>query len=90
MGRLDNITPDGIHDLKKKTSEGKPRERVPAAVGLKQGSQLQTLAARHGAVEKTIRNWFDQFEEQLLKEAPYDALRPGGPANHVGGGIQYQ
>lgn len=42
------------------------------------------LADRHGVVEKTIHNWLDRFEEQPIKEAPYDAPRPGGLATIEG------
>jgi Transposase and inactivated derivatives len=80
MGRLDDITLEELQDLKEEIDEGKPRERVLAAIGRKQGDYLYTLADRHGVVEKTIRNWLDQFEEQPLEQAPFDAPRPGGPA----------
>ena len=80
MGRLDDITLEELHAVKDEMKEGKPRERVLAAIGRKQGDNLHTLADRHGVVEKTIRNWLDQFEEQPLEQAPYDAPRPGGPA----------
>ena len=81
---MDDITIDELHELKEQTTEWKPRERVLAAIGRKQGDQLHTLASRHGVVEKTIRNWLDRFQEQPLKEAPYDAPRPGGPAKIEG------
>lgn len=84
MGRLDDITLDELHELKEQTDEGKPRERVLAAIGRKQGAQLDTLAERHGVVEKTIRNWLDRFEEEPIEHAPYDAPRPGGPAKVEG------
>ena len=84
MDRLDNITLDELHELKQQTVEGKPRERVLAAIGRKQGDTLHTLAYRHGVVEKTIRNWLDRFEEQPLNEAAYDEPRPGGPAKIEG------
>jgi transposase len=84
MGRLDHITLDELHDLKDQIDEGKPRERVLAAIGRKQGDQLDTLADRHGVVEKTIRNWLDRFEEEPIEQAPYDAPRPGGPAKIEG------
>ena len=57
MGRLDNISLGQLYDLKERTDEGKLRERVIAAIGRKQGDELETLAERHGVVEKTIRNW---------------------------------
>jgi len=84
MGRLDDITLDELHELKEQMAEGKPRERVLAAIGRKQGDELLTLASRHGVVEKTIRNWLDRFEEQPLNEAAYDEPRPGGPAKIEG------
>jgi lambda repressor-like predicted transcriptional regulator len=52
-----------LYELKEKIDQGKPRERVLAATGRKQGDQLDTLAERNGAVEKTIRNWLDRFDE---------------------------
>jgi len=58
---------------------------VLAAIGRKKGDQLDTLADRHGVVEKTIRNWLDRFEEEPIEQAPYDAPRPGGPAKIEGG-----
>ncbi|MFB1066348.1 IS630 family transposase [Natrinema sp. H-ect4] len=84
MGRLDDITLEELYDLKDQIDEGKPRERVLAAVGRKKGDQLDTLADRHGVVEKTIRNWLDRFEEEPIEQAPYDAPRPGGPAKIEG------
>jgi transposase len=84
IGRLDDITLEELHELKEQIDEGKRRERVLAAVGRKQGDQLDTLADRHGVVEKTIRNWLDRFAEQPIEEAPYDAPRPGGPAKIEG------
>ena len=84
MGRLDEITLTELSELKEQIDEGKPRERVLAAIGRKQGDQLDTLAERHGVVEKTIRNWLDRFEEEPIEQAPYDAPRPGGPAKIEG------
>ena len=80
MGRLDDITLEELHELKDQINEGKPRERVLAAIGRKQGDQLDTLAARHGVVTRTIQNWLNRFEDQPIEQAPYDAPRPGGPA----------
>ena len=80
MGRLDDITLEQLHEIREQTEGGKPRERVLAAIGRKQGDQLDTLAERHGVVEKTIRNWLDRFEEEPIEQAPYDAPRPGGPS----------
>ena len=69
MGRLDEITLEELYELKEQIDEGKPRERVLAAIGRKQGDQLETLADRHGVVEKTIRNWLDRFEEELRRSS---------------------
>ncbi len=80
MGRLDDITLKELYELKDQIDEGKPRERVLAAIGRKKGDQLDTLADRHGVVKRTIQNWLDRFEEQPIEQAPYDAPRPGGPA----------
>jgi len=80
MGRLDDITLEQLHEVKKKTDEGKPRERIIAAIGRKQGDEIQTLAERHGVVEKTIRNWLDRFAEEPIEQAPYDAPKPGRPS----------
>jgi transposase len=80
MSRLDNITLDQLYDLKERTDEGKPRERVIAAIGRKQGDELETLAERHGVVEKTIRNWLDRFFSEPIEQAPYDAAKPGRPS----------
>jgi len=79
MGRLENTTLEELHKLKEKTDEGKPRERVLAAIGRKQGDEIQTLAERHGVVEKTIRNWLDRFAEEPIEQAPYDDPKPGRP-----------
>ncbi|WP_423995056.1 IS630 family transposase [Halorubrum trapanicum] len=84
MGRLDGVALEELYELKEEIDEGKPRERVLAAIGRKQGDQLDTLAKRHGVVEKTIRNWLDRFEEEPIEQAPYDAPRPGGPAKIEG------
>jgi len=84
MGRLDDITLEELYELKDQIDEGKPRERVLAAIGRKQGDQLDTLADRHGVVEKTIRNWLDRFFLEPIEQAPYDAPRPGGPAKIEG------
>ena len=80
MSRLDDITIEELHEIREQTEGGKPRERVLAAIGRKQGDQLDTLAERHGVVEKTIRNWLGRFEEEPIEQAPYDAPRPGGPS----------
>ena len=84
MGRLDEVSLEELYELKEEIGEGKPRERVLAAIGRKQGNQLDTLAERHGVVEKTICNWLDRFEEEPIEQAPYDAPRPGGPAKIEG------
>ena len=57
MGRLDDITLKELQDLRERTEGEIPRERVLAAIGRKQGDELETLAERHDVVEKTIRNW---------------------------------
>ena len=57
MGRLDGITFEEFHEIREQTEGGKPRERVLAAIGRKQGDHLDMLAERHGVVEKTILNW---------------------------------
>jgi hypothetical protein len=44
MGRLDNIALEQLHEIKERTDEGKPRERIIAAIGRKQGDELETLA----------------------------------------------
>jgi len=46
MGRLDDITLEELYDPKDQIDEGKPRKRVLAAIGRKQGDQLDTLADR--------------------------------------------
>ena len=84
MSRLDGITLKELNELKEQIDEGKPRERVLAAIGRKQGDHLDTLAERHGVVEKTIRNWLDRFEQEPIEQAPYDAPRPGRPAKIEG------
>ena len=84
MSRLDDVTLEELQELKEQIDEGKPRERVLAAIGRKQGDQLDTLAERHGVVEKTIRNWLDRFEEAPIDRAPYDDHRPGRPAKIEG------
>ncbi|MEY7851160.1 IS630 family transposase [Natrarchaeobius sp. A-rgal3] len=78
------ITLEELYELKEQIDEGEPRERVFAAIGRKQGDQLDTLADRHGVVEKTIRNWHDRFEKEPIEHHPYDAPRPGGPAKIEG------
>ena len=80
MSRLDDITLEELHEVREQTEGEKPRERVLAAIGRKQGDQIDTLAERHGVVGKTIRNWLDRFAEQPIEQAPYDAPRPGGPS----------
>jgi transposase len=80
MGRLADITLDDLHELREQTEGEIPRERVLAAIGRKQGDQIDTLAERHGVVEKTIRNWLDRFEDDPIEQAPYDDPRPGRPS----------
>jgi transposase len=80
MGRLDEITLEELHEQREQTEGEIPRERVLAAIGRKQGDQIDTLAIRHGVVEKTIRNWLDRFDEEPIEQAPYDESRPGRPS----------
>jgi transposase len=80
MGRLDDITLEELQEIKERTDEGKPRERIIAAIGRKQGDEIERLAERHGVVEKTIRNWLDRFAEEPIEQAPYDAPKPGRPS----------
>jgi len=80
MGRLDDITLEELHELREQTEGAVPRERVLAAIGRKQGDKIDTLAERHGVVEKTIRNWLDRFEEEPIEQAPYDQSRSGRPS----------
>jgi transposase len=84
MSRLDGVRLEELYEVKEQIDEGKPRERVLAAIGRKQGDHLDTLAERHGVVEKTIRNWLDRFEEEPIEQAPYDTPRPGRPAKIQG------
>jgi len=81
MGRFDDITLEELHELREQTEGEIPRERVLAAIGRKQGDQIDTLAERHGVVERTIINWLDRFEEEPIEQAPYDAPRPGRPSD---------
>ena len=39
MGRLDGITLKELHEIREQTEGGKPRERVLAAIGRKQGDR---------------------------------------------------
>ena len=80
MGRLDDVTLEELQELRERTDGEIPRERVLAAIGRKQGDTLDTLAERHGVVEKTIRNWLDRFDEEPIEQAPYDEQRPGRPS----------
>ena len=80
MGRLDHITLEELHELREQTEGEIPRERVLAAIGRKQGDEIDTLAERHDVVEKTIRNWLDRFDEEPIEQAPYDEYRPGRPS----------
>lgn len=77
---MDDISREGLHDPREQTEGEIPRERVLAAIDRKQDDKIETLAERHGVVEKTIRNWLDQFEDEPIEQAPYDAPRPGGPS----------
>ena len=80
MSRLDGITLEELQKLREQTEGEIPRERVLAAIGRKQGDELDRLAERHGVVEKTIRNWLDRFAEEPIEQAPYDAQKPGRPS----------
>ena len=75
MGRLDDITLEELHEVREQTDGEKPLERVLAAVGRKQGDQIDTLAERHGVVEKTIHNW---LPTTLLDQ---EARRNSNPEN---------
>ena len=79
MGRLDDISLEELRELREQADEGKPRERVLAAISRKQGDKLETLAERHGVVEKTIRNWLDRFAEEPIEPALSDDTSPGRP-----------
>ena len=65
MSRLDGVTLEELQELREQTEGEIPRERVLAAIGRKQGDELDRLAERHGVVEKTIRNWLDRFAREL-------------------------
>jgi transposase len=80
MNKLEDTSLEELQELRERTEGEIPRERVLAAIGRKQGDTIETLAERHGVVEKTIRNWLDRFAEEPIKQAPYDAPRPGGPS----------
>jgi transposase len=80
MGRLDDITLEELQELREQTEGEIPRERVLAAIGRKQGDEVDRLAERHGVVEKTIRNWLDRFDEEPIEQAPYDQSRSGRPS----------
>jgi Transposase and inactivated derivatives len=80
MGRLDDISLEELHELREQTEGEIPRERVLAAIGRKQGDEIETLAERHGVVEKTIRNWLDRFAEEPIEQAPHDDPKPGRPS----------
>nr|WP_306061850.1 helix-turn-helix domain-containing protein [Natronococcus sp. AD5] len=41
---------------------------------------MDTLAERHGVVERTILNCLDRFEEEPIEQAPYDDPRSGRPS----------
>ena len=80
MGRLDDISLEELHELREQTEGEIPRERVLAAIGRKQGDEIETLAERHGVVEKTNRNCLDRFAEESIEQAPYDDPKPGRPS----------
>jgi transposase-like protein len=77
MGRLDDISLEELQELREQTDGEIPREQVLAAIGRKQGDEIETLAERHGVVEKTLRNWLDRFEE--IEQPPCNAPRLDGP-----------
>ena len=74
MGRLGDITLEELHEIREQTEGGKPRERVLAAIGRKQGDQLDTLAERDSVVEKTIRNWLDRSKKNRSSRHPTTLL----------------
>jgi len=80
MDRFDDITMEELQELREQTDGEIPRERVLAAIGRKQGDQIDTLAERHGIVERTIIYWLDRFDEKPIEQAPYDEPRPGRPS----------
>jgi Transposase and inactivated derivatives len=80
MGRLDDVTMEELQELREHTEGEIPRERVLAAIGRKQGDQIDKLAERHGVVERTISYWLDRFKEEPIEQAPYDDPRPGRPS----------
>jgi len=80
MDRFGDITMEELQELREQAEGAVPRERVLAAIGRKQGDQIDTLAERHGVVERTIIYWLDRFEEEPIEQAPYDAPRPGRPS----------
>ena len=67
MGRFDDITMEELQELREQTEGGVPQERVLAAIGRKQGDQIDTLAERHGVVERTIIYWLDRVEEEPIE-----------------------
>jgi transposase len=79
MGRLDDVELHELHELLDQIERKKPAQRVLAAIGRKQGANLDELAEQHNVAEKTIRNWLDRFEERSLSDAPYDDERSGRP-----------
>lgn len=56
MGRFDDITVEKFQELREQTNGGIPRERVLAAIGPKQGDQIDTLAERLGVGKGTVHN----------------------------------
>jgi transposase len=80
MGRFDDITLEELQELREQTEGEIPRERVLAAIGRKQGDQIDTVAERHGVVRRTISNWLDRFKQEPIEPAPYDDPRPGRPS----------
>jgi transposase len=80
MGRLDDITLEELQELREQAEGEIPREQVLAAIDRKQGDELETLAERHGVVEKAVRNWLDWFAREPVEQAPYNDDRPGRPS----------
>jgi hypothetical protein len=58
MGRLDDITLEELQELREQTEGEIPRERVLAAIGRKQGDELETTdqAAYRNLTKKKVRS----------------------------------
>jgi len=82
MGRLTDITLEELRELHKRTDGETPRERILAAIGRKQGDQIDTLAERHSVAEKTIRNWLDRgLPSNRLSRLPMTRIGLAGHRN---------